>query len=133
MTSHAFTKTQRLLSSSDFQPVFNEAPFRASHKNFLILSRPSTTPCARLGLVIAKKNIRTAVARNRVKRHVREVFRHADLPAIDIVFLARRGLDQLDNPNLHQQIEQQLKRVIKKARKELAKTEVVPCADSPTP
>ena len=133
MNNNAFTKTQRLLSSSDFQPVFDDAPFRASHKNFLILSRPSTTTSARLGLVIAKKNIRTAVARNRIKRFVREVFRHSDLPPIDIVFLARRGLDLLDNDDLHRQIEQQLKRISKKAKKTLEaanKNEAASCEHS---
>lgn len=44
------------------------------------------------------KNIRLAVHRNRVKRQARETFRHQsmDLPAVDIIFLARRGLDEPD-------------------------------------
>jgi ribonuclease P protein component len=46
----------------------------------------------RLGLAIAKKNIRKAVTRNLIKRAIRENFRlqQHQLPCIDIVVLARR-------------------------------------------
>lgn len=118
MSKYAFTKSRRLLNSSDFQPVFDNAPFRASHKYFLILARPSATDTSRLGLVIAKKNIKLAVDRNRVKRLVRECFRHlpADV-AVDAVFLTRRGLGEMDNADFSKQLDQQWQRVLKKARK----------------
>jgi ribonuclease P protein component len=47
--------------------------------------------------VVAKKNIRRSVDRNRVKRVVRETFRHSQslLDSLDIVFLARQGMDRL--------------------------------------
>lgn len=56
----------------------------------------------RLGLVIAKKNIKLAVGRNRVKRLIRESFRSRQhqLPAIDAIVLARKGLDQLNNGDI---------------------------------
>ena len=46
---------------------------------------------ARLGLAIATKVFGTAVARNRVKRIIRESFRlnQMALPAVDITFAAR--------------------------------------------
>ena len=46
-----------------------------------------TMPCARLGLVIAKRFAARAVTRNAIKRVVREAFRHtrATLPAADYV------------------------------------------------
>ena len=49
---------------------------------------------------MAKKNIRHAVQRNRIKRQVRESFRINSVceNSLDIVVLARRGLDQMDNP-----------------------------------
>jgi ribonuclease P protein component len=49
--------------------------------------------------VIAKKNARLAVQRNRIKRLVRNSFRlqQHELVGIDVVVLARRGLDKLDN------------------------------------
>jgi ribonuclease P protein component len=95
-----FGKNKRLLTQQMFQQVFDKATFRVSHRKFLMLACPNELGRARLGLVIGKKNIRLAVNRNRVKRLARETFRHqqGNLPAIDIIFLARRGLDE---PNMN--------------------------------
>lgn len=45
-------------------------------------------PCARLGLIIAKRYAPRSVTRNAIKRVIREAFRHKrhDLPARDLVF-----------------------------------------------
>jgi len=126
--SKSFGKNLRLLNASDFKAVFDDAPIRASHQHLLILSRtnnsgtaqdpnyPTTTP--RLGLVIAKKNVRLAVERNRIKRIARETFRlqQDKLPGVDAVVLARRGLDSLNNIELHQLFNKQWSRIIKKAK-----------------
>jgi ribonuclease P protein component len=119
VTTFAFGKNRRLLNSSDFSRVFNEAPYRASHPNFLILARPSATGEPRLGLVIAKKNVRLAVNRNRLKRAIRESFRlqQHKLPAIDAIVLARRGADTLPPSDLQQVLDGLWKRVAKKAFK----------------
>lgn len=119
MTTFAFGKNRRLLNSSDFSRVFDDAPFRASHPNFLILARPSTTNEPRLGLIIAKKNVRLAVRRNRVKRAVRESFRlqQHKLPPIDAIVLARRGADTLSPSDLQQVLDGLWKRVAKKAQR----------------
>ncbi|WP_439134675.1 ribonuclease P protein component [Pseudomaricurvus sp.] len=117
----AFPKSLRMLNASDYQAVFNDARFKASHQNLLILSRSNASPVSggvpRLGLVIAKKHIRLAVQRNRIKRILRETFRHhqQELGGIDAVVLARRGLDQLDNAQLHKLFNKQWARIIKKA------------------
>ena len=44
-------------------------------------------------MAISKRHARTAVERNRVKRLVRETFRHhrAALPVIDVVVMLRNG------------------------------------------
>lgn len=126
--SKSFGKNLRLLNASDFKAVFDDAPIRASHQHLLILSRTNTpgtdqdittqneTP--RLGLVIAKKNVRLAVERNRIKRIARESFRlqQDKLPGVDAVVLARRGLDKLDSAELHKLFNKQWARVIKKAK-----------------
>lgn len=119
MPSTAFSKSFRLLNASDYQSVFNDAPFRASHQHLLILSRPNQTETPRLGLVIAKKHIRLAVQRNRIKRILRETFRQnqQQLGGIDAVVLARAGLDKLDNQQLHKLFNKQWARIIKKANK----------------
>ncbi len=96
-----FSKTQRLLIPSEFQFVFAQADVKAANGELLILARYSQGDIPRLGLVIAKKNIRLAVQRNRIKRIIRETFRHQSLPALDILVLARKGADRLDNTQLH--------------------------------
>ncbi|WP_235898601.1 ribonuclease P protein component [Parahaliea maris] len=101
--SHScFGKEKRLLTASDYSRVFDGAEARASHKHVLLLAKQNDRPGHRLGLVVAKKNVRLAVQRNRVKRLAREVFRQADNnpPYMDVVLLARRGIDQLDNAEL---------------------------------
>lgn len=117
MTSFAFGKNRRLLNSSDFSAVFNDAPFRASHPSLLILARPSATNEPRLGIVVAKKHVRLAVNRNRAKRIIRESFRlqQHNLPAIDAIVLARRGADSLTKDELQQILDGLWKRVVKKA------------------
>lgn len=93
----AFAKFQRLLDAGDFSAVFNDAPLRVSDAHFLILARTNTHNHARLGLVIAKKHVKRAVARNLLKRVLRESFRSQQhkLPPIDAIVLARRGADTL--------------------------------------
>jgi ribonuclease P protein component len=114
--SEAFGKSLRLLNARDYGAVFDDAPVRASHQHLLILSKPNQLSSARLGLVIAKKNVRLAVQRNRIKRILRESFRlnQQQLVGLDIVILARRGLDELDNRQLHKLINKQWQRLLKR-------------------
>ena len=132
--NQAFGKPLRLLCSSDFQAVFDDAPFRASHSLFLILARPNGLPHPRLGLVVAKKHLNLAVERNRIKRLVREHFRlqQSALSGMDMIVLSRKGLAQLSNSEFTQQLQQQLKRVTKKAAQAAEKSkETKPEAISP--
>lgn len=118
MPSEAFTfgKSLRLLNARDYRGVFDNAQLKISHQRLLILARSNSSKTPRLGLVIAKKNIRLAVQRNRIKRILRESFRlrQETLIGLDIVVLARRGLDDLDNQQLHQLFLQQWQRLEKK-------------------
>lgn len=105
--SQRFTKAQRLLTASDYSNVFENNRFKVSNKHLLILAFKSANPCSpRLGLVIAKKNIRFAVQRNRIKRIIRDSFRlhQEDLKQLDIVVLARRGLDKQDNAQISDEL-----------------------------
>ena len=116
----SFHKSQRLLNASDFKGVFDHTQYRVSHRYFLILAIPASAAAPRLGLVIAKKNIRLAVERNRIKRLIRESFRQQQhqLPAIDAIVLARKGLDKLSN----HEIETTLKQLWQKTQKKVHKT-----------
>lgn len=114
----SFPKSLRLLIAADFQQVFDDAPFRASHQHFLILARHNSLRCGRLGLVIAKKHLRRAVDRNRFKRLIRESFRlhQTSFTGLDVLVLSRKDLGKLDNGQFRHQLEQQWQRIFKKAR-----------------
>ena len=53
----------------------------------------------RLGIIIAKKNVKLAVERNRLKRQLRETYRKERqlLPNLDLVVLAKKGADSQNN------------------------------------
>jgi ribonuclease P protein component len=93
------TKKHKLLNSLDFSHVFEKSDFKVSTSSSLILAKLTTNSYPRLGLVVSKKNVGCAVARNRVKRLCREVFRlrSSRLPKMDIVVLAKSGITQLEN------------------------------------
>ncbi len=112
-----FSKSRRLLRAADYARVFERAEVRASHGNLLLLARRNDRPGHRLGLVIAKKNVRLAVQRNRVKRIAREVFRRQPVtgPPLDVILLARRGLDQFDNGELAALLDDQWHRLLQRA------------------
>ena len=97
-----FDKTVRLLASNDYSPVFADAHFRMSSAEFLVLASNTRGAKARLGIVVAKKQVRLATERNRLKRVIRESFRHHqhELPKFDIVVLVRSKAASRDNKNL---------------------------------
>ncbi|MDA8919613.1 ribonuclease P protein component [Porticoccaceae bacterium] len=102
MPSYSFSKNRRLLKASEYQEVFDRNKLKVAHPKLLLLAKQSDCDQSRLGLVVGKKNIPTAVGRNRVKRLVRETFRQAQFPtALDIIFLARKDADKLSKTELN--------------------------------
>ncbi len=96
----AFTKTQRLLKKIDYDYVFDQAK-KIVNTEFVVLFRTNELGYARLGLALSKKMIAKAHDRNRIKRLLREGFRQKQLPAIDIIFLARQGLAKQTNLSIN--------------------------------
>jgi len=93
-----FPPAARLHNPAEFKLVFAEG--RRLKRSPLGLSyRLNALPHPRLGLAIAKKAVADAHDRNRIKRLIREDFRHnrARLPAVDLVFFAHSGLADLSN------------------------------------
>lgn len=97
----SFGRACRLLRAAEFQRVFDSVPLKSADRYFTVLAAPSQAGRARIGLVVMRKRIRRAVARNRVKRLVRESFRHRqNLPALDLVVLARDAAALADSGQL---------------------------------
>lgn len=107
MAEFGFPKTSRLLNAADYKAVFSNAQLKVSCRQFLVLASRNSRSSARLGLVIAKKNVALAVQRNRIKRQLRDTFRHNKelLDKLDLVVLARKDADKLDNEELKNTIE----------------------------
>lgn len=99
--SYSFQRELRLLKSSDFSRVFERA-FKVNNKAFTLLARKNNFFYPRLGLVIAKKNLRFAHQRNYVKRLLREEFRlkQSEFDSYDIVILTRRDISHLSKPDI---------------------------------
>lgn len=100
--TRGYSKSQRLLSKLDFQRVFAENR-RSGNENLLVLARANDLGFPRLGLAIAKKHLRRAVDRNRIKRLVRESFRHNKvlLGGLDVVVISRTACLTTNNRLLH--------------------------------
>lgn len=99
--SFSFQKNKRLLDKHAFKTVFDGQPVKAGVSSGTALTVPSTHAESRLGVIVAKKNVRRANQRNRVKRVVREYFRLNPLPEpTDLIFLARHGVADKSNAEL---------------------------------
>ncbi|HBO7744891.1 TPA: ribonuclease P protein component [Pseudomonas aeruginosa] len=115
MVSRDFDRDKRLLTARQFSAVFDSPTGKVPGKHVLLLARENGLDHLRLGLVIGKKNVKLAVQRNRLKRLIRESFRHNQetLAGWDIVVIARKGLGELENPELHQQFGKLWKRLLR--------------------
>jgi ribonuclease P protein component len=81
-----------------------------------VLATPNQLQHPRLGLAISRKVARSAVARNRIKRVVRESYRHwqSRLCAVDIVVLGRAGVAGQPNQVLRVALDSLWMELIKK-------------------
>ena len=103
-----FPRTIRLLTATQYSYVFSDA-HRFGNQSFTLLVRLNDQGHARLGLAIAKKSLKRAVDRNRIKRLLRESFRNRQhqLPPIDIIAVCRPVAIKLSNEQVLQQLEKQ--------------------------
>ncbi|MCL1059497.1 ribonuclease P protein component [Shewanella sp. Choline-02u-19] len=106
MTSYTFTRELRLLTPAQFKSVFTK-PIKASSAEITLLAIPNSEQHPRLGLTIAKRYVKKAHQRNRIKRVIRDNFRlhQHDLPAVDIVVLVRNGVLDMESAELKKLVE----------------------------
>ncbi len=102
MLTGRFTRQQRLTQASEFQNVFAKPCVKQGDASMLMLGIKNNHKTARLGLAVAKKQLKLAVSRNRFKRLTRESFRqHMNIiEGIDIVVVARAGALRKTNQEL---------------------------------
>lgn len=88
----SFPRAVRLLARRDFLHVYDRG-LRAAGPSLVLFAAPNGLPWSRLGITVSRK-FGGAVARNRMKRRIREIFRtHRNaLPSgLDLVVNVRPG------------------------------------------
>ena len=113
---YTYTKSQRLLTPVAFREVF-DAPERKLHQSHLMaFVRSNSYEQPRVGMAITKRKVPTAVARNLIKRQIREQFRIRanDLEDKDIVFIVKKSIKGLSKIELKNEINNIFKKIEKK-------------------
>lgn len=85
-----FTRQHRLNRKEEFQFVFDNGT-KLTRKSLIALYAPNKQSHARLGMVISKQRIPLAIARNYIKRLIRESFRQSadQLKNLDVIVMVR--------------------------------------------
>jgi ribonuclease P protein component len=106
-----FPKSVRLRKRADFLKLFG-VPDKFVIKGFLVVWNANELAYPRLGITVSKK-VGCAVIRNRVKRFVREVYRHhrSLLPPVDINIIARREAALMDFSSAQRELEKALRHI----------------------
>lgn len=93
----SFGWRKKMRETDEFSSVFR---FRCSYRGVSLemLAAPNGLDISRLGMIIPKKIVRTAVARNRIKRLLREWFRlrQAEISGIDLLARMRSNTGESD-------------------------------------
>ena len=95
--SHDFARARRILKTDEFSSVFRLRPTQKS-AHFVLYTRPSPLPHARLGIVAAKRFAPRAVTRNTIKRITRELFRTSQIQSVDCIVRLARPVNTKQGP-----------------------------------
>ena len=112
-TRYLFSKSLRLNKASEFKDLFRLGK-KLSCRYFAIYIKPNNLSYARLGIVVAKKAVRLAANRNKIKRAIRENFRLNQMlvAGYDILVVGYDPINTLDKIELRQILNQQWKKLL---------------------
>jgi len=118
--SFRLSSSQRLKTPAQFQYVYRSRQWGASsYFTYNVLGKSSRvefeqTPAV-LGVTVSKKVSKKAVDRNRIKRQVREFFRHhqSELNGADIVITAKPSCLAADDQARYQSLHEMWQKVLK--------------------
>jgi ribonuclease P protein component len=134
--SHDFARVRRIVKTDEFSSVFRLRPTQKS-AHFVLYTRLSPLPHARLGVVVAKRFAPRAVTRNTIKRVTRELFRQTGLPAIDCLVRLAKPVNSKDGPatsaKLKAALRVELARLFEQARTAKLPKPALPSAPPPPP
>lgn len=110
--SSQFSRKHRLLKKEEFDFLFDRSK-QITDPHLKVLYKKTEQSYPRLGLIVGKRTVNSAVLRNRIKRVVRESFRMQKnaFAHHDIIVIARKRSDQLTKLKLREEIENLWKKV----------------------
>lgn len=113
-TSQRLPRTSRLTRARDFERALRKPDFRLSAGPLRLNAVFNKMHTARLGLIVGKKAVAHATARNRIKRVIRDRFRrdHRELGSVDIVV---RVVAPVTRTDLHRYLDRLLAELKQKA------------------
>lgn len=103
----------RLKNKNEFSQVFDAVDKKYHVGEILVLAKKNTFGHLRFGLIVPKKHVKLASRRNLYKRLFRESLRlnQHQLPGLDIVVLAKKGLQTMDKHSVWVNLNQLWKKI----------------------
>jgi ribonuclease P protein component len=94
--ARSYPKAVRLRRRAEFLNL-QRGGRRRHTSHLVVIRRPAEGPSSRLGVTVSAR-VGNSVVRNRIKRLLRDVFRHrrTDIaPPVDVIIIAKPGADSL--------------------------------------
>jgi len=110
------TTLESVKKTQDFKRVYSQGKY-AADALFVVYALANNLPHNRLGVTVSKK-VGNAVARNRIKRWVKECYRQKTAEpfsggqAYDIIFVARTPVGQLDGKSAYSNVNESVKNLL---------------------
>lgn len=114
MIGQRFLKTQRVLKNREYREIYNSSQRGGSaFFNYHILVYPQQR--SRIGITVSKKVSKNAVDRNRIKRQVKEFYRHRQhqLTTGAVVITAKPGCYKASDAERYESLDQVWQKILK--------------------